>query len=306
MLEIKPIYEDTACYIESELMDEKKIELDIGKFHKIPTHQIDLIDEKVSGTITNLPIVRGKNIVADLIYTGRISCRDLKYSYRPKEYEYRFANPLFNTESMQQIEDRHYRFSTNYPDIFECMILRTIAPICLDQLRYAPPNILEDYLKHIEVPEEISREIKNGNKFIPTLGNVYKFVRSHAHPDGELEAKRDFDEILEEFIKHKKIHGSCKSRATFTAGLLNSLGIPSRIVSGHIFSENSELIGGHVWAEAYIPIPNKSKEGCWAPIDPSTGVFLIFPSKHIYTVEAELPEFYNESIKSARLRISYE
>ncbi len=66
------------------------------------------------------------------------------------------------------------------------------------------------------------------------------------------------------------LEGECESHAYLLAGLLRARGIPTKVISGIVYSEELDGFFFHAWNEVYL--------GKWIPVDPTFGQFPADPT----------------------------
>jgi len=148
------------------------------------------------------------------------------------------------------------------------------------------------------------------------LKSIFDKVRKSGNYVHTEEGHYDFNKLNEEYKKTGKFSGDCKAISTFTAGIIESHGLKTRIVDGTIHLGNPDIVNlkgkdieiyqmGHVWTEAYIPHDNE--RGFWVPVDPSLDTFLLFPNEpDRYSLgRIKLPSFKDQSIETAKIKLQY-
>jgi len=315
MLRINPRYFNWAEDEESSGSFEPiDFRFKIGKLVEIPTKEDEFdID---FGELSDVIIVQGKNIIADLYYHGQIKCRDFEDRSLEgqviEQQDYPPTNPIFHSENLENVGHGHYRFRTK---------LASRRSIHLPSLSYAREHISDDIrTKHLtqrDLPTEIKEPVGVSDDLEQTLKKLYEIVyqatNGHKRDDGYY----IFEELVQEYLSTGKISGDCKAVSTFTSGLLNALGLPARVIDGDIISQRSDARyydgsirayrEGHVWSEVYVPM--NEREGFWIPVDPfGLRILKTYPSgegSYAYCRVA-LPKFLDQDVKTAKLRISHE
>ncbi len=307
-MKISPQYRNHTR-INSENYNEVKpieIDLSIGRWNILPTLEEDYGEFGIEGgEISGLPIFPGRNIQADVIYDGEIGCVDEEPSSPFDEtISYPVRNPLFHSENMENLGNGNYRFKTNYFPQGD-FTLPTLDEARDFEKRQPKINILEKAFG-----KESSRNLMNPDLTMNmrcVLGQIFNEIISadERGTDDRREGYYDFEELLGEYINQKEINGDCKAISTFTAGILDALGLKSRIIDGSVMYENLSIEMGHVWSEVYMPL--SENEGHWMPIDPAMGTFLSFPEwEDTYHFDRiKLPSFKDQSVKETKLKISY-
>ncbi len=147
-------------------------------------------------------------------------------------------------------------------------------------LRTIPPNTLEgDALIPVEHPkiQSLANEI---------IGN---------EQDPWEKAKKIFDWVYNNIEKKITVNipfalsvletkqGDCNEHAVLFTALARAAGIPTRICTGLVWSEELEAFGYHAWVEVFI--------GEWTPIDPTLGQ-LIADATHIVLVYGNIEQWF--------------
>ena len=276
---ILPRYKNSADLGE---LYEPPIRLNLGfdRWYEIPTRQEeDLQDlQGFGGVIDSLIIIHGKNIQADLLYQGKIECRNNEDESFMYFQSYLPENPLFHAENMTIVGDGHYRFTTSY--------YSTAKTANIDTGIYL--------LQHEQEILEL----------FCTLRKVFDEVVKAKSKKKRKEDFYDFEKLLREYKETGKLDGDCKTISTFNAGMIEAQGLETRIVAGKIYCRNKKFDEGHLWAEAFVPLNHGSSY--WIPIDPALELYGNFPpDTMMYSIETELPVFKDQSVKTARLRLQY-
>jgi hypothetical protein len=259
------------------------------------------------GMLGDLLVIQGRNIVADLFYDGEIRCRDFEDdSFIGEHPDYPVINPLFHSENLEVVGKGHYRFRTR---------LATKKEFRLSSLKNAiectPKTIKEKYVSARRLPDSIASMFdpsKPYDSLEQVLYALTDFLRTH-HSGNERNDNFDsYEKIFEEYLSTGKFSGDCKAASTFTAGLLNGLGLAARVMDGDIIfgrSTNSNR-SGHVWPEMYVPM--SGEKGFWIPVDYCFYTVKYYPKSigvYLYSRVA-VPEFLDKDITNAKLRIIYE
>jgi len=87
----------------------------------------------------------------------------------------------------------------------------------------------------------------------------------------------------------ENLYGVCTEYSTLFTALARSIGIPTRYISGYVYSEKFSSWMGHSWAEAYI--------GKWVPVDPTWFEVGALDAMHIE--ESRYAEFTHRDSLSA-------
>ncbi len=274
----------------------QKLELDRWNEIKVRYNKLN----KSWGEITYLRLMPYKNIEAIIEYEGELLTKDI---VKKDGMSYPLENPLFNSKLIQKQEAGRYWFRTNYPKSRTCAKLK---------IKDYTNEIIE--LRKRQVHKQIIDKILDKESIGNTLVNLVNFILNHYEQGYREKHFWNFSELYEEFRKTNKIRGDCKAVSTFTAGLLNAIGIESRCISCCINSATPMEIDvgtrkfktytwGHQFAEAYFRGDND--KNAWMPVDAAMRYCLSFPVKTKVTLtNIPLPEFRGSSAK-ARIKISY-
>ncbi len=73
--------------------------------------------------------------------------------------------------------------------------------------------------------------------------------------------------------------GDCDEQSMLYISFLRALGIPSRMVMGFLYDQETDVWGGHAWAQVYIPSLNGN--GYWYTVDVVNDEFLIRDANHL-------------------------
>lgn len=286
-----------AGHDSSELDGPIYFSLELDRWYDIPTKEYEYMCNR-GGMLENMVLIPGKNIQADLLYPGEIKCIDMEMDRE---------NPLFHSENMKRVEPGHYRFTTRYmptkvPEIPSPQKARKLTGGVKDW------RVIEDFLGEAEAED-----------LILTLQKIHDKVDESANGPDDDEGWEDFKAIFDEYKSTGRFSGRCKSISTFTAGLIEALGLRSRSISGNTIHLTTILTGprgekitenrinyeGHMWSEAYIPINENT--GYWIPVDPAIHTFLVFPDEDPFYILGgiELPSFKDQSVETAKLRLRY-
>ena len=280
--------------------------LRFNKWHEIPTKEDEDIGYgKEGGTLDDLILIPGKNIQADLVYQGEIECVDFEdRSCVDEHLSYPPENPLFHSGNLGIVKDRHYRFTTKYMPAGKPIVPNLETARNLSGGERKSPVL--DAFSGLEETSDLFYTLRS------VFENVVRSKNGNDREDGFYE----FDELFDEYRRTGKVSGDCKAISTFTAGIIESLGLRARIIDGNIHFRHPEIVkakgktfevyqGGHVWTEAFIP--QDAERGYWVPVDPAFGAFLVFPNEpDRYSLSRiELPYFKDQSKETARLKLQY-
>lgn len=110
------------------------------------------------------------------------------------------------------------------------------------------------------------------------LWKIHSFVRKFISGE-EVSSDGGLDELIKAYTEDGFFPGDCKSVAALIIGFGEAINIPGRAITGGV-----DGIGGHVWAEQYIPFLRS-----WVPNDPAVGAFYVYPDKgNIYILDGEI------------------
>jgi len=304
---VSPRYFSDAGIFDAEDLDSfdpVELFLKFNEWHEIPTKETDEGYGIDGGVLHDLIIVPGENIQADLLYDDEIECVDfVDRSSTGDHLSYPPQNPLFHSENLEVVKDGHYRFTTNYMSPAQVVAFFEFGGNFTKKERN--DEVVSHFLGRVHSDDPLD-----------LLSRIFKKIRASNSGRPRADGYYDFDELFEEYKEIGKISGDCKAVSTFTAGIIESLGLKARIVSGSIHSETLEqvVIGRqtydsyqqqHQWAEVFIPQDNE--RGYWLLVDPAFGVFFFYThEQYRYSLSwINLPSFKNHSKETARLRLQY-
>lgn len=295
---IQPVYLNLA---ELTKGDPKlgRLELTLNQWCEIPTSR-----ENALGGELSLQVVPGINFQVDLRYDGSIQTfDDLKSG--SKQASYPPKNPLFDSEFLQIVSPGHYRFQSAYSPL-------GFHPGKLSQavgLTGTDPNIKA---RRKEVRFKVIDGIIRGRDNLELiLDDLLKFVIEKSN--GTINEEDDYYDFLSRYQELEDtgtFSGHCKEISTITAGLLNALGLRTKILSAFVYEkvhDKSEPRIGHSITEVHVPVNQDA--GFWLLVDPALGNvynsqrFLNGDDIYMFT-SAPLPEFSGSS-KTAKIRIKY-
>lgn len=259
------------------------------------------------GQVDDILIRPGKNIVADLFYDGEIKCRDFEdYSDIGDHPDYPCVNPLFYSENLEVVREGHYRFRTQLAPKknFRFYSLKST-------IEHTPDAIKAKYVYARRLPDPINGMFdpsKPYDNLEHVLDAVTDFICEHNSEDERNDGFYSYEEILGEYLSTGKFRGDCKAISTFTAGILNGLGLAARVIDGDLVDTRPRGANrdGHVWPEVYVPMSRE--KGFWIPADTSRIILKHYPtSERVYLYcRVALPEFLDKAVTTAKLRITYE
>ncbi len=281
--------------------------VDPGKWYEAPI----IASEGFGIPMMYVPIIPGKKIIARLKYRGKLETIDQDspraWNLRPEGWRITFptVNPLFHSRNLRDNNNGVYTFATE-------AIPTTRTPLGdVEKFKSAiPPDIKKDYVLRqkdaafnswvaIQFREETLEE---------TLERVLMEVDSRClgtKARGEsfdLFHEDNLGFLLAEIRRKGKYTGTCKSRATYTVGLLGAMGIAARRVAGLIVAESGSKGDEHVWSELFIP---DASQKLWVPIDAGWEVNRVIPQKYEYAYETDLPKLEGKET-TFRFNIDYE
>jgi transglutaminase-like putative cysteine protease len=277
------------------------LDFSIDEWYEIPT----FYDPRTGGAqISVLQVIPLKNFQVDLLYDGDIQNVDERTLSSSEINSYPTQNPIFHSEFLYQMTEGHYRFQTSYPSV-------KFNPGRLSEavkLTKPDTNIKQ---RQNEVNPELLRRIVGGEDDLELiLDNLCQFVKDSISGTSNKNNWYDFLARYKELESTGQFSGNCREVSTITAGLLNALGLKSKILSSTILEKvdgKYEYRSLHSFTEVFVPVDKET--GFWLLIDPSTGLTYNSEQQHqekyAYLFNSvELPIF-SDSTKSAKIRIKY-
>lgn len=276
------------------------LDLSINEWHEIPTHY----NSQVGGAeISRLQLPFRGNIRVDILYNGDIQTIDERIAFDSATHSYHTQNPVFHSEFLHKLAEGCYRFETSYPQV------RLDLGNLSKATKLTKPDEKIRQRRNEVNPELLRKLVGCENNLELVLANLCRSIGDSAATASNKSGWYDFLTRYKELETTGRFSGNCREVSTITAGLLNALGLKSKILGSSIMENidgEYEFGGLHSFTEVYFPVNKRS--GFWLLIDPATG--LTYNStqeereKYIYLFTAELPLF-SDMKKSAKIRIGY-
>jgi hypothetical protein len=219
-------------------------ELEIGKWHTFPS----LSSHQTSPPALHLPL-QPLRIVVELDYPGEISFEvpedyDSNSFTIPIDFNITFpsADPIFNPLA-QKPHSRYHRFEVDYLPRMELPRLR-------EAVKDLSQEVKEFYFQEngsLELPNfPVENSFFNGFWLNFILSDIYRFVSDHniSKEFNDLEdfvngisngcSFLDLNNLINQYNEEGQFYGDCKAVSTFTAGMLQGIGLPARNLQGNV------------------------------------------------------------------------
>jgi len=149
------------------------------------------------------------------------------------------------------------------------------------------PSNLDEYTKatqNIDITSEIKEKanelVEGESDYYTALIKIANFVKEHVEYDLNPSTKNSLKPASWVYNNKK---GACDEISNLYLSLLRSLKIPSRFVSGVVYSNKDYSFGNHGWVEVYFP-----KYG-WVPFDVTYGQYGWIDPSHVKMMVSKDP-----------------
>jgi hypothetical protein len=157
----------------------------------------------------------------------------------------RERNPpaLFWSEYLSSKKDDKYVFETKY-------IKNSDEILPISSLDNIPSNLRKEFLCKVtpEVSKLANKIVRNEKETKTILKRFYDFILENQRPLNPTTGK-SVETMLEEYEKNGHFTGNCKEARDFYMALCDSVGYPTKRVSG-----KNLVYGGHVWPDVFVPV----------------------------------------------------